>query len=208
MAFFTNFAKSAKELKSIKCIVVTAVLIALDIVLKSVSIKITDDLKITFAYLALASIGMLFGPTVGFLAGTVTDLIGFMMNPDGGFNPLFTLVEATGAMIYGIFLYNLKVVKFGNGMTKTSIWQIVKIVLSKVTVVVICNLIMTPAAMILSGYNTLESTIVKYPARLIKNGIQCPVDCVLLILVLFPILIAYRRVFGSKKELSSEKETA
>ena len=62
MAFFSKFGRSAMELRSIRCLTVTGVLIALDIVLKMVSIRITADIKITFAYLALATVGMLYGP--------------------------------------------------------------------------------------------------------------------------------------------------
>ena len=198
MSFFEKFGKSAFELKSIRCITVTGVLIALDLVLKLVSIKITDNLKITFAFLALATIGMLFGPTVSFLAGVITDLIGFIISPEGGFSPLFTLIEAVGAMIYGIFLYEISLpMRTSDRAAKRNLFfNSLKIVLSKVTVVIVCNLIMTPIAFVMSGYMTWESMIAAYPVRLLKNVIQCPVDCVLMLVILFPILAAYKRIFG------------
>ena len=276
------------ELRSIRCITVTAVLIALDIVLKFLSIKVTSDLKITFAYLALAAIGMLYGPTVGFLAGVITDVIGFMINPDGGFSVLFTLVEAVGAMIYGIFLYGIKTpaaadshaghgagkiagkvvrallygvigaevlaillclagnIFFAASAENSGLGKIVKVLLnepllyaalgvgfvygafftllismrtgsgnvgsslriifSKVTVVIVCNLILTPIAMVFSGYMTWESMMSSYPLRVIKNAVQCPVDCVILLIVMFPILAAYNKVFPEKQEKSKRKE--
>ena len=295
MSFLGKFKRSALELKTLRCIVLTGILIGLDIVLKMFSIKLTADLKVTFAFVAIAAIGMLFGPTVAFLAGTITDIIGFMMNPDGGFSPLFTLIEAVGAMIYGLFLYEMKpVFSFrDNKIKRTSgtvlkdilislgvgvavggvvflisfiIWSTVsnmgdaegntgklikvladvvivyastiagflygvlftliirlnkdglgeigstlRIVFSKITVVVVCNLIMTPIAMILSGYTTLDSTLAGYPLRLIKNGIQCPVDCLILLFMLSPILVAYKKVFrdntNNKGSLKQNPET-
>ncbi|MBQ8613536.1 MAG: ECF transporter S component, partial [Ruminiclostridium sp.] len=72
MAILRMFKNSALELKSLRCITVTAMLIALNLVLKSVTIYLSEDLKLTFSYLALASIGMLFGPSVGFIAGIIT----------------------------------------------------------------------------------------------------------------------------------------
>ena len=39
---------------------------------------------------------------------------------------------------------------------------------------------------------------VKIPARLVKNAIQVPVDCVLLMIVLFPIMVAYNRIFKNQ----------
>ncbi len=40
MAFFANFKKSALELKNLRCLCVTAILIALDLALKSVTINL------------------------------------------------------------------------------------------------------------------------------------------------------------------------
>lgn len=211
MAIFRVFRNSALELKNIRCITVTAMLIALDIALKSVTIPLGDSLKISFAFLALATIGMLFGPTVSLIAGAVTDILGFMIFPSGGggFNPLFTVVEATGALIYGLFLYNLTFTKVNfkklSNNSRQTIINIVRIVLSKVTVVIICNLIMTPMANILSGYWTIETAIARFPDRFIKNCIQCPVDCALLIIILFPVLFAYKSIFRDKIKNRSEE---
>lgn len=205
MTFFANFKKSALELKNLRCLCVTAILIALDLVLKSVTINVTKDLKITFAFLALASVGMLFGPVVALLAGTVTDILGLLIAQNmGAFNPMFTLVEATGAMIYGIFLYGLRLsncsASGGKFVDKGDLKQILRIIFAKVTVVVICNLILTPIALIVSnsmaaGALVYEPTLKMYTVRLVKNAIQCPVDCVMLIAVLPMILTAYNRVF-------------
>lgn len=290
MNFLEKFGRSAMELKTLRCITVTGILIALDLVLKLFSIKITNDLKITFAYIALATIGMLFGPTVGFLAGVLTDLIGFMISPEGGFSPLFTIVEAFGAMLYGIFLYDLKPLRIGSsfvrndekrttgknilislgigllicglfmgisylitqymaGLTqeegvtgkvakvlsdplivyvagcmgllygtffsviiisgrddKTELKKSFAVIISKVMVVIICNLIMTPLAMVISGYMTWDAMVAAYPVRFIKNAIQCPVDCLILLIVLFPILAAYKKIFP-KAALNNKKST-
>lgn len=203
MTFFANFKRSARELKSIETLCCVAILIALDLVLKSVTINVTKDMKISFAFLALASVGMLFGPTVAFLAGVVTDVLGmFISHQAAAFNPMFTLVEAVGAMIYGIVLYDLRfsdAASLGGKFTsKNDIKQLLRIVLSKVTVVVVCNLILTPLALIIS--NSMEAgafiyapTLARYPARLLKNAIQCPVDCVLLFAVLPIVSKSYVR---------------
>lgn len=205
MTFFINFKKSALELKNLRCLCVTAILIALDLVLKSVTINITKDLKISFAFLALASVGMLFGPVVSLLAGVITDIVGLLIAQQiGMFNPMFTLVEATGAMIYGIFLYGLRFTDRGASggkfVDKSDVKQILRIIFAKVTVVVICNLILTPIALIVSnsmaaGAFVYEPTLAMYKVRLIKNAIQCLVDCVMLIAVLPIVLTAYNRVF-------------
>lgn len=195
MAFFLNFKRSALELKSLRCLTTTAILIALDVALKFFTINMTETLKISFAFVALAAIGMLFGPVVAGIAGVVTDVVGYFVMPSGGFNPLFTIVEMTGAVIYGIFLYNLNPLRFDGkqDFTKKNVFQALRIVFGKLTVVVVCNLILTPLALIMSGYNSWESMIVKYPLRVIKNMAQFPIDVLILFVVLPGVMFAYKQ---------------
>ena len=215
MAFFGSFKKSAAELKDVRCLVVTALLIALDLAIKSITITIMPDLKVSFAFLAKASIGMLYGPTVGFIAGTISDIVSFAIKPTGTFSPLFTLVEATGAMLYGLFLYKLKISRTelrDKSLQKQNVKQIIRIVLAKLSVVVVCNLILTPLALVVTnsmeaGTLVFGSVLLKYPARLLKNAIQFPVDCVMLIGVLPIIASAYNIVFkGNNRSFRKETE--
>ena len=213
MAFFDIFRRSARpfyifkesalELKSVRCIVVTAMFLALDLAIKSFTFSIIPGLKISFAYLAKASIGMIYGPTVGLIEGMLSDLIGFLIKPSGSFSPMYTLVEAVSPMIYGLFLYKLKFSKkeiCDKSLQRQDTKEIIKIVLAKLTVVVVCNLILTPLAQIVT--NSLEagqfvygSVLATYPKRLIKNAIQYPIDCIMLIAVLPIISTTYNMVF-------------
>ncbi len=213
MAILRMFKDSAAELKSVRCITVTAMLIALNLVLKSVAIYPSEDLKITFSYLALAAIGMLFGPSVSFLAGIVTDILGMLIAQTmGAFNPLFTVVEAMGAMIYGIFLYRMKYVRidFKNFKLFALLKQVWRIIAAKVAVVLVCNVILNPLAMVITEYWTLDVALkVKIPARLIKYAIQTPIDWVLMIVVLYPVLLAYKTVFkDNTSTVSANKKDA
>ena len=52
--FFNLFVRSAKELKNIRCLCVTAMLVALDLVLKfTLSIQVTSSIKISFAFIEI-----------------------------------------------------------------------------------------------------------------------------------------------------------
>ena len=55
MAFFRNFKKSFEELKSIRCLTVTAILIGVSVALKFVMIMPSETLKISFACVGLAA---------------------------------------------------------------------------------------------------------------------------------------------------------
>ena len=60
------FVRSLRELKSTRCLAVTALLIAINVTLDllGLSIKLPPNLRIGFGFLCNASIGMLFGPGV------------------------------------------------------------------------------------------------------------------------------------------------
>ncbi len=217
MTFFANFKRSALELKSLRTLCVTAILIALDLVLKTfLNVQITEDLKLNFAFVAVAAVGMLYGPTVAGMACVVTDVLGYLIKPTGGsFSPMFTLIEMMGGIIYGCFLYNFKPVKleFSNGKefgrTLRDNWQeVLKIVLAKISVAVVCNLIMTPFA--ITVQRTMEAGAynadvfwgglwTRISARLIKNAIEAPIHIVILLFALFPISAAYNAVFKRSK---------
>ena len=218
MAFFGIFKRSAKELGDIRCLVVTALLIALDLALKALMpLKITEDLKISFAFIAVAAIGMLYGPTVCALACVVTDVVGFFINNStgGAFNPLFTLIEVTGGVLYGLFLYGFNPVKFDTESPRAffksaagNLVAVLRITLAKVSVAIVCNLIMTPMALTLTS-QAAAGTITPelfwagyiervFPVRIIKNAIEVPIHILILMLTLFPVMVAYRSIF--KKE--------
>ncbi len=185
--FFNLFRRSALELKNIRCLVATAMLIALDIVIKlTVDIHTSETLHISFAFVALSTISMLFGPTVGFTAGIITDLLGFILKPSGAFDIRFTLIEGLGALIYGIFLYNAKNDK----------WFVPRVIAAKTTVVAVCNLWLTTWAVAsLAG----KGFLAMFPARAIKNLVQLPIDIIILSLLLPLILKAWLSVPGNKR---------
>lgn len=204
MAFFAGFKKSAAELKNLRCLCVTAILIALDLVLKMfLNVTVTEDLKISFAFVAVASIGMIYGPAVAGLACVVTDVLGYILKPDGGFSPLFTLVEVTGGVIYGCFLYGFTPVKSIVGNTL----GVIRIAAAKITVAVVCNLLMTP--LFLTIQKTMEAGTysaevfwvgfwTRLTKRVMKNLVEIPLHVVILLVALFPIMAAYNSVFGRR----------
>ena len=71
---------AASELKSVKRLVITALMVALRIVLKPFAIYIAPQLAIQTAMLATALGAMIFGPVVAIPAAIVSDTIGFIIS--------------------------------------------------------------------------------------------------------------------------------
>lgn len=190
--FFNLFKRSALEFKSVRSLTVTAMLIALDLAIKAATtMRASESLHISFAFIALASASMLYGPTVGFVAGMITDILGFLIAPSGAFDIRFTLIEALGALIYGVFLYN----------ADNNRWLVPRVIAAKTTVVIICNLWLTTwatSSLLGKGFMAL------FPARAIKNVVELPVD-ILLLAVILPIVLKIWKTIPGNKRVIDEK---
>ncbi len=195
MAFFLNFKNSARELKSIKCIVTIGMLLAAAVVLDGFgSIRIGDAIKINFTFLPLSMIGILFGPVAGFFAGLLTDIIGYLVNPVGAFIPWLVLITGLEGLIYGMVLYNVS----GEKTVKT----VIRIVAARFAVCAVCNLTLNTMALYSFGFITGESLGALIYARLATNIITFCLGSYMMMAVLLPVKQLYDRRIrraGSRK---------
>ena len=100
---------AAAELKDTKMLVVTALMVALRIVLKPLAIPLGPQLSIQTAMLATALGAMIFGPVMAIPAAMISDTVGFMIYPTGDYFLPFMLTEIASTMIYALCLYRAKV---------------------------------------------------------------------------------------------------
>lgn len=160
MRVFNKFSDSLGEFRSLRNLTLMAMLLALNVCLSFFSIQPFPFLKIGFSFLSLTAVGMMFGPTAGFIIGASGDLIGYFIKPTGSFNPLMTLVAAVAGLIWGLVLYKNQC---GLG----------RVILAKTAITVICNLVMTTAILCLffgSVFNEI------FPLRVVKNLCVLPVE--------------------------------
>lgn len=194
MAVFNSFKRSLRELHDIRCIAAVGVFIAIFVVLDGFcSIRIGEAIKINFAYLALAVIGMLFGPTVGLVAGFACDLVGWLVNPTAGFLPWLALITALEGMIYGLGLYSFT--------PDRSPKQYIKIAITRLVVVILCNLILNTWALYSYGFigGSDESLWSLIYARIGTNAVGFAAALVLMPIVLIPVKLAYNRMFKGRQ---------
>ncbi len=195
-SFFKQFSDSAKELKEVRTLTVCGMLMAVSIVIRNMAINITADLRITFVFLGIMAIAMLYGPVVSIVANVGVDVVGYFL--DGykarDYNFGLLAVKILIALIYGVCLY-----KKTTGRSLI-IWGLV----SRVIVVLLCNLILNSAVLYFCYTNrnfpfmsASEWTAFRiwFTPRLIKNAVMLPIECVMIAALLPMILQAYRRVF-------------
>jgi len=99
--------QSAAELKDIRKLVFSALMIAAYVMLSSVFIPLdgTGTLRIMTRFLPQVLIGAVCGPLMGFIAGFAADWLGTVLIPTGA--PVFGLfiTAAVRGFLYGLFLY-------------------------------------------------------------------------------------------------------
>lgn len=189
------FQESFKEFKDLRAVIVTGLLVSLSMVIESFSLNL-GFAKINFAFLAIAAIGMLYGPSVSLCAGAVCDILGFLVKPDGAFFPLYTLIGAVQGLIYGIIAYR----KLSNKTGKSfDIEMVVRLIIARVVDVVFINLICNTAANFHYGFLGDKTLSAAIAARIAKNLLELPFDIILIVCVLMAVLKAYTMVFGQRR---------
>lgn len=160
--------QATAELRNPRALSLAAVLAALNLALNQFTIPVSSYLEIGFDFLASAATGFLCGPWVAALSGVVTDLLGYVLRPNGPYFPGFTLSALLLGMVYGLWYYRRPV----------RLWRVV---CCKLTVTLLFNFLLTPLWLhIMYG----QAFVLLSSIRIVKNVIKFPVDVALLMLVL------------------------
>ncbi|WMJ84189.1 folate family ECF transporter S component [Oscillospiraceae bacterium LTW-04] len=82
-----------------------ALLIALEIVLSRFLSISTPIVKISFSFVPLSMLAMLYGPFYAAAGAAIADIIGVALFPLGAYFPGYTLTAALTGLTYGLLLY-------------------------------------------------------------------------------------------------------
>lgn len=100
---------AALELTNTRVLVFAALMIAMRCALKFVSIPLAPNLKIGVGFLVNALGAMVYGPVVAAICGGITDVLGFIMKPDGIYFIPFILTEMAGGFVFALFFYRSRI---------------------------------------------------------------------------------------------------
>ncbi len=205
--FSVGYWKDAlAELKDVKMLVITALMIALRIALKPAAIYIGPQMAIQTATLATALGAMIFGPVVAIPAAMISDTIGFMLYPTGDYFLPFMLTEIASTMIYALCLYRAKPSATRVIIARFLICFAVNVVLQQFIIAWQYTYMGNPdkAKDAVMGIMTT--------ARLFKNLFFFPIESIVITMflkVLVPITSRARLTFGGSKGLDfTQKQIA
>lgn len=166
-------------------IVVTSMLTALLIVLKSYLAITTPIMRISFAFFPLALTGILYGPMWAGISGGVGAVIGLLLYPVAGFHPGLTLSAVLSGIVYGAILHN----------KARQLWRII-------CAVFINNFIISCGLSTIWVYQMTGQAIrALLPIRIVQNILMAPI-MILMIWVLGYKIIELRY---NKKTISGDE---
>ena len=157
-----------------KKIILTALLLAMLIILsRFLSIK-TPLLKISFAFIPTMLCAIWLGPKWTVLLNVLGDVIGATLFPTGPYFVGYTISTAITALIYGLLIYK----KEANTYTEKQF--IIRIIISVILVTAISNI----------GLNTLwvsittgKAFIVLLGTRIVKEIVMIPIQIIVILFI-------------------------
>lgn len=184
------FMQSLAELKSTRCLVLTALLIAVNVTLDllGLTIKLPPNLRIGFGFLCNAAIGMLFGPVVAMVAGVGTDILGYFAGnlTMGGYFMGFTITAIVGGLFWGLWLYPRKL-------------TIGRAIGAKVCINLFCNIVLNTLWLSMMGGEAMKLLLV---TRIPKNLLMLPVEIIMLYYGMRMVLRFYKSVAPAQNRAS------
>ncbi|NLM49422.1 MAG: folate family ECF transporter S component [Clostridiaceae bacterium] len=100
---------SIKNIKNTKALVVCAMLLALNLIIKLFNVEIGNYLRLGFGFITLPIAAMLYGPFIGGLLGIVQDITYYIFHQTGPYLPLMGIGAIISGLIHGNILYNKKI---------------------------------------------------------------------------------------------------
>lgn len=104
------FKESLRHLHNLRSVIMISILISLNILLSLITIPSGfSNLGLSFSYIILALIGLMYGPSISLIVGFLVDILGYLVKPEGIFFFGYTLSSMLGCLVYSLCLYKTKI---------------------------------------------------------------------------------------------------
>ena len=159
---------TARLLKKPQTLAIAALMMALNIILGYYTLRLSTTLRIGFGFLTQPIVATLFGPLVSCMTGMIQDILCYLLNPEGGFLPTYTMCVGIAGMLYGMVLFR-KPTTFS------------RVFFVKVLIIVVVNIFLNSIALAPTSGSGFIGIL---PARIVKNILLLPIQSILSYLVL------------------------
>ena len=189
---------AAAEMKDTKMIVIAALMIALRVATKGLSVPIAPSLDLfNLASFINALSAMIIGPVLAIPSALVSDFLGVMIWDGGNYFLPYALQEIASSLIWALLLYRQKV-------TTT------RVVIGRFAICLFVNIILgTPIHMLYQLYMYGANNYVLTLPRVFKNLFMFPIESVVMTLflgVLIPITYRMKLTFDNTSVLKFSKK--
>lgn len=193
--FSSSIGTDYKGKKGLLVITTTGMLIGLGLLLRMyMSIQITPDIRISFAFIAVMIAAALYGPIIGGVSAVLIDFLGYILADSKirDYSLLLASVQILAGVIYGLMLYNKEI-------------KLIRVNLARIIVVLLCDMLLNSAIIYVSyvnkgfditSFNEIKKMCIWSMPRFVKNLIQLPIDLILVSAVLPAALKARRKAMG------------
>ena len=199
--FRTPFSKeywrlALGEFRNPRTLVFAALVLALRIAAKPLSITIAGDLNEGIGFIINAFGSMVYGPVVALLSGVLSDTLGFLVFPSGVYFPLYMITEAAGSFVFALFLYRAEI-------------TIPRLILCRFCICFFVNVLL--AYPIHTAYYSIMLGKAYSIAwiRIAKNIVLFPIEAVLLAVIFRSLLPPFRKMgylYSGTNELSLSRK--
>ena len=155
-----------------KKILITAILLASEIILGRFLAIRTPILTISFSFVPLILIAIILGPKYAILNGILSDLIGALLFPTGPYFIGYTISNALSGLVYGLFLYQKEF--------KLDKKFIIKLIISVFIVNFIIHALLNTYWLLITTNKAINFLA---PIRFIKQLIMLPIKVITIIFI-------------------------
>ena len=169
------------EMKNPRTLVFAALILALRIAVKPLSITIAGDLTEGIGFIINAFGSMVYGPVVALLSGALSDTLGFLVFPSGVYFPAYMITEMAGSFVFALFLYRAEI-------------SIPRLILCRFCICFFVNVLL--AYPIHKAYYSimLGKDYSLTWIRIVKNIVLFPIEAVLLAVIFRSLLPPFRKL--------------
>ena len=169
------------ELKNPKMLVFAALILALRIALKPLSIPIAGDLKEGIGFVVNAFGSMIYGPAVALLNGALSDALGFLVFPSGVYFPAYMITEMAGSFVFALFLYRAEL-------------TVSRILLCRFTICLFVNVLLSYPIHVWYYSVALGKDYNIALIRVVKNVVLFPIEAVILTVVFRSVIPPFKKM--------------